>query len=157
MKLEASRAEGNVTPTSGTQTPKTKAPAGGEGGVPCRLHGCCWETFYIFAYCGLVRSGIIFGGPSDSRGRVCKKKGQKQFAVRNLFLRAFRTSKSILVSYLALLLIPAAEFVETREKAKKRSEIRFFARFGPRKALWHHIRRSFCRVCRNPPHLTARI
>ena len=19
-----------------------------------RLHGCCWETFYIFAYCGLV-------------------------------------------------------------------------------------------------------
>ena len=26
----------------------------GSIGNQCRFHGCCWETFYIFAYCGVV-------------------------------------------------------------------------------------------------------
>ena len=75
------------------------------------------------------------------------QKGAEKNESRGLkfvFFRAFRTSKSVLASYLALLLIPAAEFVETREK-KTNFAVRlfFFARFGPRKAFWHHIWRSF--------------
>ena len=79
------------------------------------------------------------------------------------FLRSVGLYGSVLASYSAVLLVPAAEFVEKRasglearsgiivsiprqtlsKRASKRisrSEIRFVPRFGPRKAFWQ----SFC-------------
>ena len=35
-------------------------------------HGCCWETFYIFAYCGLV------GNPHLTAKFICLLPFQRQ-------------------------------------------------------------------------------
>ena len=82
------------------------------------------------------RSGIIFGGPFDYRAEFVETR-EKRFSRSEIrFFRAFRTSKSVLASYSAVLLIPAAEFAENAPKKRMSDrEIRFVARSGPRKAL----------------------
>ena len=61
------------------------------------------------------RSGIIFGAPFDSHGRICRN-----------------ARKNVPASYSALLLILAAELVETRGKTNFAGRNSFFSRVSGR-------------------------
>ena len=45
-----------------------------------RKHGCCWEAFYIFVYCGLVRNPLLTSakkGRSPCVNRMVNRAGAK--------------------------------------------------------------------------------